>query len=332
MEMKKKRVLLAVILVFLVLIAVGCYLFFARQSVSAEVMTGDGPGEEWMAQIEDERLLTDLTLPGSHDSCAWNSDFSYFSQCQYTGIEEQLAMGVRYLDIRISLNKERNGLVMTHSVATCREGESPFGKVLTLEKVVADCRSFLQQHPSETVVFCVKPEDEQGACRELFLELLEKERVLWYTEDRMPALGEARGKLILASRFSEEYSLGQGMSFQWPQQNNKEPEEEPFFAGSVNESTALYVQDRYCYDTEDKWAAVLYGLDSKGQEIGERQAVVLQFLSTKGTKWQGHPHKYAKELNQRFLEKELVSGRNYGWIIVDFAVPQLIEHIYRVNM
>lgn len=331
--MKKRRMIIAAgICVILAIGSAGGYLFFGRKTI-APVSSENAPdgSADWMARLDGSRRLNEITLPGAHDSCAWNSDFSYFSQCQYVDTVSQLEMGIRYLDIRVSLDKGQTSLIMTHSIATCREGQKMLGKVLTLDKVLADCYDFLGSHPGETIVFCVKPEDDQMFCRELFLNKLAERPEMWYLDNRMPKLEEARGKLVLASRFSEQYDLGKGMALHWSEQDNREVLEEPFSAGMMNSDTGLFVQDRYCYGVEDKWNAVRYGLTEKWRETAGENALVLQFLSTKGPKSLGHPYRYAKEINDRLLQTQLEERTNYGWVIMDFAEPVLVKHIYEVN-
>lgn len=327
--MKKKRKIASGIVIgtAIFLLAVGCYLFFGTVPIQKEI--AGNSGTDWMAELSDEMLLNEITIPGAHDSCAWNSDFAYFSQCQSSDTAVQLQMGIRYLDIRISLNQKESALIMTHSIAVCREGGLPFSKVLTLEKVLDDCYDFLREHPAETVVFCVKPEDNQEKCLELLKKAIQEKPKLWYVEDQIPALGAVRGKLVLASRFTQETD-GMGILLQWPEQDNTEILEEPFSVTETENGVLLYVQDRYCYETEAKWDAFCYGLNQKTGEINWEKDILLQFLSTKGSRSLGHPLRYAKILNGWLMDQSLKKGSN-GWIIVDFAKPELVRHIYETN-
>lgn len=325
---KRYKVLIGVASVILVLVCIFCYIFFAKQPIET-VAVGDGA--DWMGRVDGSRSLSSINLPGSHDSCAWNSDFAWFSQCQSSDITSQLNMGIRYMDIRISLNSDQTGLVMTHSIAVCREGSRPLGKKLTFDKVLADCYEFLAAHPTETVVFCVKPEDEQTACKALLLDAIAQKPELWYTENEIPMLDAVRGKIVLASRFADAGAPGEGLKFLWEEQDNREPLADPFSLSTIDDGTSLYVQDRYCYGTEDKWAAITFGLDEKVSSVDLDASVMLQFLSTKGTGKLGHPHTYAHEINERMLAKPLDAGSAHGWIIMDFAVPELVAHIYEIN-
>lgn len=326
---KRYKVLIGVVAVVLILlVCIFCYIFFAKQSIQT-VEAGDGA--DWMGRVDGSKSLSSINLPGSHDSCAWNSDFAWFSQCQSSDITSQLNMGIRYMDIRISLNSDQTGLVMTHSIAVCREGSRPLGKKLTFDKVLADCYDFLAAHPTETVVFCVKPEDEQTACKALLMDAIAQAQERWYTENVIPDLDTVRGKIVLASRFADAGAPGEGLKFLWEEQDNRDPLSDPFSVSAIDDDTDLYVQDRYCYDTEDKWTAITNGFDEKAGSVALDDNVMLQFLSTKGTGKLGHPYKYAREINERMLKKQLSNGSSYGWVIMDFAVPELVAHIYETN-
>jgi 1-phosphatidylinositol phosphodiesterase len=64
--------------------------------------------------------------------------------------------------------------------------------------------TFLSAHPRETVIFCIQQEAPSST---LFSSLVRSNmedgisRGLWYLEDRIPLLGQVRGKAILMSRF-----------------------------------------------------------------------------------------------------------------------------------
>ncbi len=329
--MKRRYKVLIGVAVFLVLLAaVFCWIFFGKQPIQENVVQAGAV--DWMAKVDGSRKLSAVNLPGTHDSCAWNSDFAYFSQCQSADIATQLNMGIRYMDIRINLNDDETQLVMTHSIAVCREGSRPLGKVLTFEKVLSDCYVFLNAHPTETVVFCVKPEGEPSVCKALLFDAIAANKELWYTKNEIPTLDEARGKIVLASRFSGEGGADEGLRFLWEEQDNTDLMADPFSVSPVNEVQSLYVQDRYCYGLEDKWQSIAYGLEEKAKTIDLNENVSLLFLSTKGTGKLGHPYKYAKEINPRLMEKTLNAGESYGWIIMDFARPELVKKIIETNI
>lgn len=327
---RRYKILIGVAVVLVLLAAVFCWFFFGKQPIQ-ENAAQDGAGG-WMADLNDLQKLSAVNLPGTHDSCAWNSDFAYFSQCQSSDIATQLNMGIRYMDIRINLNDDKTKLVMTHSIAVCREGSRPLGTVLSFDKVLEDSYAFLAAFPTETIVFCVKPEGEAATCKALLFESIAANPDRWYTKNAIPTLGEVRGKIVLASRFSENNGVDEGLQFLWEEQDNTDLLADPFSVSPVNGDESLYVQDRYCYALEDKWQSIAYGFDEKALSVDLDSNVMLQFLSTKGTGKLGHPYKYAKDINLRLLEMTLAPGNSFGWVIMDFAQPELVKKIIETNI
>ena len=149
---------------------------------------------------------------------------------------------------------------------------------------------------------------------------------LWLLTDSLPALGEARGRLVLLRRWEDEAGLGKaaGIPFRWPDQKDRE-DTSLAAAREPQGGYTLWVQDRFQYDTDEKWAAFTEGLKTE-REAGD---VLLSFLSTNGSGAYGHPWKYARALNEK-LEALRRSDLN-GWIVVDFATPQLAQKIYEAN-
>lgn len=292
--------------------------------------TGDQTAVEgsadWMAALDDGLGLDAITLPGTHDSGTQYVQLGFFSKCQAKDIAGQLEAGYRYLDIRLAVDGE--GMKLMHGFTNCRSGAMPWNAALSLDEVLEDCYVFLAGHPTETVIFAVKQEhgDESVAAFETLLNTyVQKEPEFWLLTDSIPTLGEARGKLVLMRRYEDEAGLGSdaGIPLLWENQNGYDD----VSLNTVREdngSYTLWVQDRYEYNAEDKWAAFITGLDTA--EAGDGN-VAIHFLSTKGTAIFGHPYGYAKTLNEKLKDRQSLSG----WIVVDFASAPLAEHIYRAN-
>lgn len=71
----------------------------------------------------------------------------------------------------------------------------------TFPQVLADLVSFLTSHPTETVVMSVKDEVRNEDFSRLVWLDMAKYHDMWFLENRVPALGEVRGKAILLTRF-----------------------------------------------------------------------------------------------------------------------------------
>lgn len=147
-----------------------------------------GP-EEWLSQIPDSAALRDLTLPGTHNSCARYG--GSYTECQNTTIAEQLTSGIRFLDIRCRLV---DGSFAIHHGATYQN--------LNFADVLDACRDFLSAHPSETVLMRVMQEyseESADAFRTVFDDYLDGRdyRSLFGLDPTLPDLGGARGKVLL---------------------------------------------------------------------------------------------------------------------------------------
>ena len=281
---------------------------------------------DWMAAVADERLLNTVTLPGTHDSATCYAQLGFFSKCQALPIAEQLEAGYRYLDIRLALDGEN--LILAHGFTNCKTGPLPWDGALKLDDVLAQCDAFLAEHPTEVIVFAVKQErgEEPVAAFQAALDrCIQKKPERWLLTDKMPCLGEARGKLVLMRRYGDEAGLGAraGLPLLWQTQYGSE---DPSLntVREENGDYALWIQDRYEYDAEEKWAAFTAGMENA--DCGERD-IALHFLSTKGTAAYGHPYFYAERLNKLLLEEHTLRG----WIVVDFGSARIAEKIYRMN-
>lgn len=154
----------------------------------------------WMGELPEDIALTRLSIPGTH-----NSPTCYVAlpsvRCQAVDIAEQLANGVRFLDIRVSVDRDKDDLVLVHSV---------FPISLTGSKYFADMLGpiydFLDKNPSEAVIMSVKREgtgrgSDGDLGRHLHSRYIPAKPERWWTESRLPKLGDVRGKIVLMSRF-----------------------------------------------------------------------------------------------------------------------------------
>ena len=107
---------------------------------------------QWMKQLKDDRLVADLSLPGSHDACTaegWQNSvlgiFEMTAKCQDLTINEQLKVGVRVFDLRPEYVLDGMNYVLrcSHGMAATKMLVSDFFKTL---------KQFLAANPSE---FCI---------------------------------------------------------------------------------------------------------------------------------------------------------------------------------
>lgn len=58
----------------------------------------------WMGEIPDDTLLSDITIPGTHDTCARSN--VPFVRTQYLSVAKQMEAGLRFLDLRCRVHPD----------------------------------------------------------------------------------------------------------------------------------------------------------------------------------------------------------------------------------
>lgn len=121
----------------------------------------------WMSLLPDDRYLSEINIPGTHDSGttnvegSWNSGYNVVA-CQKYFIEQQLYAGIRSLDIRTAWNNDSKDMVLIHGnkstvCHTPDHGDSSENK--RFSSVVDTMIKFLEKHPEETIVMTLKIDD-----------------------------------------------------------------------------------------------------------------------------------------------------------------------------
>ncbi|KOS18699.1 1-phosphatidylinositol phosphodiesterase [Escovopsis weberi] len=219
-------------------------LYVPAQSLVAVLPAGNPAS--WMASLDDAWPLSVLSIPGTHNSPTCHTALPSV-RCQHAGVPEQLANGVRFLDVRVSVSPGSSRLALVHSAfPIALTGGRWFADMLD------DVYAFLDAHPSETVLMSIKREgtgkgtDHQlGRCLKHDYIDSKGRRDRWWTEPRMPLLGRARGRIVVVRRFALDPDMqrscwdGRGWGLdasQWP--DNCED-------GVVGAQGLLRVQDFY---------------------------------------------------------------------------------------
>lgn len=154
---------------------------------------------DWMGELPDSAYLSELSVPGSHDTGTgyeFESVFlQAFSQTQTLTIDEQLARGIRAFDFR---PRATGGtLKCAHGVATLK---------LTFADALASIVGFLAEHPTEFAVlhllYATEYDSEQNDYNALLTTLLRSEtvapRLIAFRPDLTVA--DMRGRILLLSR------------------------------------------------------------------------------------------------------------------------------------
>lgn len=288
----------------------------------------------WMSGIRSKTPITAINIPGTHDSATQYVSFGGISQTQELSISQQLCAGVRFLDIR--LEKTEDGFISVHSAADCREGKSVFSEKLTAAAIIEACRSFLKENPSETILFKLK-EDDGDAGEEFysaFYDLyIKNNRSLWYTKNRIPTLGQVRGKIVLLrhtsidkKRFNDNTS---GIDFSsYPYVGNRDKND--FRRCEITKLNgkkyaSMYVQDTYKLEGSRKLEEIRAFL---GEKLDPSE---FNICFTSCTGLLALPISNALIINRALLKDGFESGRYYGIVATDFISEELSAAIYQSN-
>lgn len=289
--------------------------------------------ENWMAAIDGNRDLLRLAIPGTHDSVTKYVQFAYICKTQELTIYEQLNMGIRALDIRVESGGER--LKMVHGFAKVFTTANKTGKQMDLSHVLEQCYDFLHENPSETIVFQFKNDSgkENEKCFDnLFFNYIAKAPEMWFCENRVPALDEARGKIYLIRRckmadrpeFNEKNT---GLDFsRWVEQDTIAPE--PLTLNTGGDRPAEFIiLDRFKYKPEPRWNECVKPFLDKAEPFDGRY--IINYLSTAGG-LKG-PRRNAEYINPQFMKYPLDPAKYYGTVYSDFPTKELVMKIINAN-
>ena len=148
---------------------------------------------DWMKDIPDETKISEMTIPGTHDSC------SLFGICcartQTWTLVEQMKAGIRFFDIR--LRRINDTLRAYHGFVDQKE---------TFDTILAYAFDFLEKNPTETIMMEVISEYDPKNCTKSFAELYDEytrsysDKIVPY-ENKDTELGKIRGKLFVIKIF-----------------------------------------------------------------------------------------------------------------------------------
>jgi hypothetical protein len=159
----------------------------------------------WMSYINDNILLSQLSIPGTHDSCAHFGGSLY--ECQHLRLNEQLVLGIRFVDIRC--RHFRNNFTIHH------EGKY---QNMNFTDVLQICKDFLLINPGECIIMRIKKEYKDGEVENTrdfketfneyynnFSDIFYKQTFsMFFSKPEIPILKDVRGKIWVISQFNDD--------------------------------------------------------------------------------------------------------------------------------
>ena len=248
---------------------------------------------DWMKEIPDKTKLSEMTIPGSHNSC------SLFGICcartQTWSLVEQMRAGLRFFDIR--LRRINNTLRAYHGFVDQKE---------TFDKILIYALDFLEKNQSETIIMEIVSEYTMKNCTKSFVELYEEytqpyqDKIVIYKNEDI-SLGEIRGKILIIKIFEGSTNRIKNFLIQnlW----------------SINFKCSL---DKKIRKIKQSCRRAIALKDSK---------INLNYLSASSDYAMMTPYTAAKECNEIPMRYH---GR-LGIVLADYPGEDLIEHLIKQN-
>ncbi|WP_026123216.1 phosphatidylinositol-specific phospholipase C [Nocardiopsis chromatogenes] len=275
----------------------------------------------WMGGLPDDASLASLSVPGTHDTGAWTG--SVWSRTQDMDLSTQLESGVRALDVRT--RHYRDAFPIHHGAEYLH---------LNFTDVVTDTAAFLREHPTETVFMRLKKEHTEEENTRTYEETLDHyigsdpdtapllAEHLWRPSggERVPDLGEVRGRIVILQDFdaSKEYGIRWG-------------------------GPSTDIQDDYrvptLFDIPEKWEKARDHFERTA--AGPPETLFINHLSGSGAPW-ANPREVAtgglgfdgvNDYARPYLQDSAAEGTlpRTGVVMMDFPDQALIDAVVAHN-
>ncbi len=323
----------------------------ASSPYETETVLSSVASDSWMSAIRGETRLTEITIPGTHDSCARKFSQSYVTstaKCQSLNITEQLNAGVRFLDVRCECDSGTLSVKTVHGSADCWNGDDYY----YLDFVFQDVYNWLDSHPSETVLISVKEDDGDVGAATFTRAIYEyihgygqgkyfygesyNYQNRWYLGKAVPTLDTVRGKCVLMNRFDQVIETSgsgvdaaeSGQKVKWLDYGDSSYTDPPYvnLKNSYSDLT-FHVQDYYKWHTDDKITATQYMLNL-GHYRGE---YYFNFSSTVSDSLVPNPENLASTVNAAYPNFTYTKTKPSGIFAMDFATESLCRYIINNN-
>lgn len=290
-------------------------------------------GKNWMSQIDDNKMLTEINIPGTHDSSTQIVGFSSISKTQDLSIGSQLEIGVRYFDMRATL---KDGEYVTcHSIMHCHKDYGIGKHLLTFSDVLNTMYAFLDSNPTETILFALKEDkgSTEGGFYETFYNMyIRDNHDKWYTDCHTPTMGQARGKIVMCLRGWCNTELmddtRSGISFKnypyMPSLSDTDLKVADIEDTNGNFLMKLVLQDTYQLKAHDKITAIkkFRDYDKKKSDFN------IVCTCTSRALW---PRINAIKVNSYLMNNPISKDEYVGVMYIDFATEEIVRMIYSSN-
>lgn len=205
---KTAKIIISILLVIALVVGISVAVV-AIQSSKIKKDSLDPPVQlsSWMNMINDDAKISEIAIPGSHDSGTYG--MNYTAETQDCSFEEQLNRGVRYFDVRV--NFVDDDYVIFHGPINGAK----------YEHVLKDIKNFLDENPSEFLILDYQKfkNNSQDNVFDMLENAVGVDRLVTKNGDVSDSefvenltLGDVRGKCVVVSGldYEKDYVLDRG--------------------------------------------------------------------------------------------------------------------------
>jgi len=277
-------------------------------------------GSKWMERLPDDRTVSRVSLPGTHDAGTASlpeGQLTSMSHTQNFTVSEQLLDGIRAFDIRLKKNMKYG-----HTL-TCRDG---------FDESMVDIEKFLKDNPSEFIVAMIGSDEGGKWSDEMktnYSNLINKYKNLFVEHfDATTKVGDVRGKILVIRR-QEGCPFGKLLKFA---------------DNAIFDYDCFKVEDVY---KEHKTYKKIKLVEQHLRDAYENDDPTKWYITFNSIAWDPRHHKpyysawgavnVRKPMNKSLRELiEEKAYNNFGMVFLDFYndhgdKPQLVESIINSN-
>ena len=202
----------------------------------------------WMSRVDDNAYVSQLTIPGSHDSATGHGFDGFlgafgdsYARTQDKTLTEQWQSGIRSFDLRPCVDGTE--LRINHGIIPTQ---------LTLSEAFTTLCGLLDQHPTELAIVIIRHEtegdDNDGSWNTKMQALLSAEPVASHAVNFTPLLkmSDVRGKILILSRDQYGSTPVGGFITGWSHSSDINSQKKGKIKGrSSSSQTTCYIQDFY---------------------------------------------------------------------------------------
>lgn len=266
-------------------------------------------GTAWMSHCAPDTPITQLLLPGTHDTMTASCPDRYY-RTQTLTLAEQLTAGVRFLDLRL-----RREMKAAHRA---------WISDIDADQIFSSCADFLRRHPTEMLLVRIQNanehKDDYEAYGAALKERIEKWTELFYHwEEEAPAwmtLGACAGRIVAVECAPPAMGFCRIHGRRW--------------AENWHENPAISLQDLWDGPTIAQKQEAIRAQMETSSALPQSILSLSHISATNGEP--GFPDVFAAVLNPYSSVLLRAYPKARGVLIYDFITPEICREVFARNL